>query len=459
MRTIYLWFRQRPLRFLGGAMVSITLALMVALTILDIATGMPNPYSGVITYLILPPFLIVGLLLVPIDAWIQRRRRAAGKPEPIALDLSDPSVKRVATFFLSSGALVLVSLTVAAYKGVEYMDTKSFCGEVCHKVMIPEFSAYQASSHASVPCVDCHIGPGAPWMVKSKLSGLRQVWHYARGDYHRPLPTPVVDLRPSRDTCENCHTVNRFYGSRLRTTITYDPDEKNTKHILSMLMHVGSGGVAGSGIHGHMASQIDYLPATPDLKEIAWLRVRRPDGSVQEFVHSEKKDALPQLRAQMKVRRMDCIDCHNRAAHEFRTFEQLVDEGITKQAIDPTLPFIKKQALDAVGEDTEPPSETLQNQVLTRISSIVEFYKRQYPDVAKSRSGDLDRSVRAIADAYKASHFPHMKVNAATYTNWRSHDGCWRCHGTMEAATPGKRTEVSQDCNLCHTDQREGEPQ
>jgi hypothetical protein len=41
--------------------------------------------------------------------------------------------------------------------------------------MKPEYTAYQNSPHARVACVNCHIGPGANWFVKSKLSGTWQV--------------------------------------------------------------------------------------------------------------------------------------------------------------------------------------------------------------------------------------------------------------------------------------------
>ena len=60
--------------------------------------------------------------------------------------------------------------------------------------MHPEFTAYQASPHARVACVECHVGSGASWYVKSKLSGARQVYYTALGTYPRPIPTPVHNL-------------------------------------------------------------------------------------------------------------------------------------------------------------------------------------------------------------------------------------------------------------------------
>lgn len=73
-----------------------------------------------------------------------------------------------------------------------YTESVSFCGEVCHSVMEPEFTAYQDSPHARVSCVHCHIGPGATWFVKSKLSGVYQVYATVMNRYARPIATPIA---------------------------------------------------------------------------------------------------------------------------------------------------------------------------------------------------------------------------------------------------------------------------
>jgi len=453
----------RPLRLLGAFLVFLSVGLLAFFILLDIVAGLANPYLGIIAYLILPAILVIGLLLVPLDSWLERRRIARGGPEYPVIDLCDPYQRRIATFFAAASVLVLVVMTVVTYKGVEYMDTTTFCGKVCHRVMIPEYTAYRRSSHASVACIECHIGPGAPWFVRSKLSGIPQIWHYTIGDYDRPLKTPVRALRPSRDTCEHCHTPQAFYGSTLHTTITYDQDRDNTRKVTTMLMRVGSGGVPGSGIHSHIVSRIYYLPAVPNLSEIAWVSVRRPDGSAQEFVNPDYKDKLGSIRKRQQVRFMDCIDCHNRAAHDFEPFEVLLDDAITRQRVDPTLPFIKKLAMEAVGEIRGVPTEAEKRGTINRIRQIQRYYQRGLPDVYWSRLGDIRRSVRAIAEVYDGSVFPHMRVwpgirtpgsppeEPGTYPNWRTHTGCFRCHGVLQATGSGRGTEVSSDCNFCHT--------
>jgi len=457
--TIYSWFRTRPLRLFGGLIVFFSTGLLLFLVLLDLIVGLSNPYLGVITYMLLPGVLAFGLLLVPVDAWLQRRRAAKGQPAYPVIDLCNPRQRRIATFFAGSSVMILVVMTVVTYKSVEYMDTTTFCGKLCHKVMIPEYTAYKRSPHASVVCTQCHIGPGAPWFVRAKLSGIPQVYHYTLGDYPRPIPTPVKALRPSRDTCENCHDPKAFYGSTLRTAISYQQDQANTRVVTSQLMHVGSGGVPGSGIHSHMVNNIEYLPAVDNRTEIAWLRIKRHDGSTQEFVNPMYDKKLASIRKKEQVRVMDCIDCHNRAAHDFVGFEKLIDDDITRRQIDGSLPFIKKQAMDAVGDVSKAPTQVEQSKVLARIDEIAGYYQRSFPDVYKTRRTEIDHSVQAIRTAYTSSAFPHMKIGPDTYPNWRTHDGCFRCHGTLQAARPGGRdADIPSGCNLCHTEPKTGEP-
>lgn len=447
------------MRAIGGILVFVSFGLIAFFLVHDIVTGGANPYLGIVTYLVLPVLLVTGLALVPFDGWVQRRRKARGQevPEPIRLNLGDPAQRKVASFFGISGVIVLVALTTISYRSVEFMDTKTFCGKVCHKVMLPELIAYERSSHASVACIQCHIGPGASWFVRSKLSGVPQVWHYARKDYPRPLPTPVPALRPSRDTCENCHAPKQFYGDQLRTIINYDQDEKNTRTVQTMMMKVGSGGVAGSGIHGHMISKIYYLPGTKDHREVAWLSVERPDGSKQEFINPEYKEKVFAVRKQFNIRRMDCIDCHNRPAHEFVSFEKLFDEAITRREIDAGIPYFKREIMKAVGEQEGVPTEADQKRVATLIEQVKTDYEKRMPGIYGKMSQSIDSSVNKARELYLTSAFPHMKIDSTTYTNWRSHDGCFRCHGSMEAWTKGK-SEVPSDCTYCHSEPVEASP-
>ena len=150
--------------------------------------------------------------------------------------------------FLTFANIIVISL--AAFRGVEYMDSPQFCGQVCHTVMQPEFTAYQNGPHARVACVACHIGPGAPWFVKSKLSGTRQLFAVALNTYPRPIPSPVENLRPARDTCEQCHWPEKFTGDVVKPLREYADDEANTESTTTLRLHIGS----GSDVMGATAS-------------------------------------------------------------------------------------------------------------------------------------------------------------------------------------------------------------
>ena len=121
-----------------------------------------NPYIGIVFFLVLPALFVFGLVLIPLGAWVERRRRAAGKaPSAIhwpLVDLNDPRQRMTAVivFLLTIANVVIVSL--AAYRGVEYMDSVAFCGGVCHTPMKPEFVAHDDQPHARVACVECHVG-------------------------------------------------------------------------------------------------------------------------------------------------------------------------------------------------------------------------------------------------------------------------------------------------------------
>ena len=90
-------------------------------------------------------------------------------------------------FVLSFVVIFALLSAVGSYKAYEFTDSVQFCGQLCHTVMHPEFVAYSASPHARVACVDCHVGPGAGWYVRSKMSGLRQVYYTIRANTF-PVP-------------------------------------------------------------------------------------------------------------------------------------------------------------------------------------------------------------------------------------------------------------------------------
>src|SRR5437763_1145224 len=199
----------------GAAIVAASLASIVLLFLIELSVGTENPYLGIFTYVILPGFLIFGIVTILAGMFFERRRRRRLAPGEIpaypSLDLNDPRRRR--TFFALLGvAFVFVFMSAfGSYRAYEYSESVAFCGQTCHTVMKPEFVAYQASPHARVRCVECHVGGGAEWYVRSKLTGAYQLYSVAFNRYPRPIKTPVHNLRPADETCAQCHRPAHVY--------------------------------------------------------------------------------------------------------------------------------------------------------------------------------------------------------------------------------------------------------
>ena len=179
------------------------------------------------------------------------------------MDFSHQGVRRTALFIAVMTAINIPIFAFATYRGTVFMESTQFCGQTCHSVMDPEYTAYQRSPHARVACVECHIGPGAPWFVRSKLSGSYQVLAVTFNLYPRPIPTPIHNLRPARETCEQCHWPERFSGDKLVVKTQYADDEKNSATKTVLLVHIGGRNPDSKlvGIHGRHLGLVTYIPA------------------------------------------------------------------------------------------------------------------------------------------------------------------------------------------------------
>ncbi|MBI5549112.1 MAG: NapC/NirT family cytochrome c, partial [Deltaproteobacteria bacterium] len=178
MADRFISYTRNLMSLMGAVLVTASAVLFLAFFGLELLGFEGGPYLGIISFLVLPALFVFGLLLIPVGAWRARRRarrKQSGVPSLPVFDLNQPRIRRGVLAFAGLTALNLVILSLAAYKGVEVMDSVSFCGKACHTVMEPEYTAYQRSPHSRVRCTECHIGPGAPWFVKSKLSGAWQL--------------------------------------------------------------------------------------------------------------------------------------------------------------------------------------------------------------------------------------------------------------------------------------------
>ncbi|HEV8376189.1 MAG TPA: NapC/NirT family cytochrome c [Candidatus Polarisedimenticolia bacterium] len=439
---------------LGLALVAgILLLLFVIADPLGIETG---PYSGIFAWVVLPFFFVVGLLLMPLGYLRARRQLSAeGKLQNRALpvlDFNNPRLRRNVLLFVCLTFANLVILSVASYQGIHTMESSAFCGITCHTVMEPEYTAYRSSPHASVKCVACHVGPGASGFARSKLAGVRQLVSLARGNYARPIPAPVENLRPAQETCEACHWPADDHGDRLKILERFGDDEKSTRSVTVLLLHVGGarkGGGEGHGIHWHMnlAHQITYLAADRERTKIPWVRSKGPSGKVTEYLDSEAGLSAAVI-ARSPKRTMDCIDCHNRPAHRFDLPEDAVDAAIRDRQLDRALPYLRRQmvaALRASYADKKSADRGIAD-------SLQKFYREQYPEIAARSGGAIGKAADAAREIYARNIFPEMKVTWGPHPEHIGHErspGCFRCHDGSHRSADGK--EIGQDCSLCHT--------
>lgn len=403
---------------------------------------------GLITYLLLPPILFTGLLLIPLGAWRKKRLVAKGlavqQPQPLVVDFSKSTHRNAFFVFLGGTSLVIIASVIGSYESYQYTESVQFCGQLCHQVMKPEFTTHQVSPHARVKCADCHIGEGADWFVKSKLSGLHQVYAVLAGSFPRPIPTPVKNLRPAAETCEQCHWPEHFFSAKERVFPHFLGDEKNTPWSVRMRMNIGGGsspGLGPAGIHGHMVvhNKIWYAPRTQNRQEIAWVKVVSEDG--KETVYTSKDNPPDaKLLAGENLRKMDCMDCHNRPSHHFLSPARAVDQALASGRLDASLPFLKVQAVKALAETYSSDKEADEGIA----AKLKEFYADS--DVSK-----VEKTVKETQALYRTIQFPFMKANWKVYPDNIGHmefPGCFRCHGSDLATPEGKG--ITRDCNACH---------
>jgi nitrate/TMAO reductase-like tetraheme cytochrome c subunit len=442
---------RNSISLVGGVLAVIAAANIAFLAVVDFLT--PAPYLGIFAYMVLPAVMILGLILIPIGMFLERRRRRSGAgPQYPHLDLNDP---RQRTLLASVGAFTIVFVALSAagsYQAYQVTDSVQFCGTLCHTVMAPEYTAYTHSPHARVRCVDCHVGSGASWFVRSKLSGSYQVYAVTFRKYPRPIPTPVHNLRPAQQTCEECHWPRRFYGAQLKVFTHYSSDEKNTPRQIRMLLNIGGAEpLAGvpSGIHWHMniANRITYITTDEHRQVIPWVQVQDQQGKIT--VYQAKDSPLKPDQIEKSSRHlMDCIDCHNRPTHIFNPPDQSVDNAITAHLLDASIPFVKQQAVAALTKTYDD-----ENQAMKGIANdLTQFYSSKYPQIYNSPGQPIKAAVTQVQQIYANTIFPYMKVD------WRTHPanighfyfpGCFRCHDGNHVSADGK--VITKNCNACHT--------
>ncbi len=451
-------YANNPITILGIVLTTVSGLGIVTFVITQLYGGIRNPYTSIFSFIILPSIFVAGLVLIPLGMWRRSRklRRDGVSDEELdrfpRLDFNSPQIRRLGLTVLGLTAVNLVLLGFSSYYAVDEMDTASFCGETCHYLMQPEYTAYKGSPHSHVACVECHIGPGASWFVKSKLDGLRQVWKTVWDTYERPIKTPVVTLRPARQTCEQCHWPAKHYGDKMNVFARFSTDEANTPSFNVMLIKTGGGSLdlgRQGGIHWwHIYSdnKIRYVSDAARQK-MYWVELTTPDGKTKVFTRGD--DTVPnEATIESDARVMDCIDCHNRPTHLFEVPSKALDTVLSNHADYRALPYYKKQALEAIKGDYG----THDGGMEAVTEKVIAYYQANHLELWQAKQDLVTRAAKAAADIYGRTVFPAMKTNWETHPDNIGHDdfpGCWRCHDGEMSTADGNDT-IPIDCDTCH---------
>ena len=427
-----------------GMVVAIgALFSFLLLFVLDAIAKFSNPYVSILTYIIVPQFLIGGMVLAFFGAWRERRRRAHGTgPTTLQIDLNQPRDRRNLVAFITGSVVFLLLSAVGSYNAFNFTESTTFCGETCHKVMKPELTTHDHGPHARVACVECHVGKGVSWFVKSKISGSYQLYSVAFHKYPTPILTPIKNLRPSRDTCEECHWPQKFVGNLDRTFNYFQSDASNSPYSIRLILKIGGsdptrGPVGGIHWHNLPGNNVEYVATDFARQKIPWVRVTDAQGKVTIF----KTKNFTNDVAKMEVRKMDCMDCHNRPSHRYLSPEKAVNQAMALNRIDPGIPWIKTNALFVLTRKYSTETEAT--------NSIASALTAKYPGDAR-----VQAAIPVMQQIYADNFFPEMKADWSSYPDNVGHmiwPGCYRCHDGLHKTEDRKTTIKANDCNTCHT--------
>jgi hypothetical protein len=440
---------RHPISIFGALLTTASAVVFIALIIAALAGMLTNPYAGVVVFVILPAFFVLGLLLIPAGMWLQARKLRRHPDAPVdwpVLDFRRPHVRRTALLITALTAANVVILLVAGYGSLHWMESPAFCGQTCHTPMRPQHSAWQAATHGKIACVNCHIGEGAAGFVHAKLSGVRQLVQVATSSYPRPIP-PGAHMPPGAQalTCQNCHRRGHVTGDVIRVLREYADDEGSSETKTVLQLHVGAMSSSGRAIHWHAdpAVRVEYVATDEGRQTIPYVKVTRPNGEVKEFVAA---DTPAQIISGGERRTMGCVDCHNTVGHPIApTPEKAVDAALAGGTVDRGLPYARREAVQLMKA-----TYSTEDEALAAIDrGLRTFYQSQGGSADQQR---VARTVAGLQDVYRRNVFPTMNVTWGSYPNNKGHmtsNGCFRCHDESHTAKDG--STISGDCEFCHT--------
>jgi hypothetical protein len=428
---------RNPLTLLGAAFTTVSAVAFLVYYITHSLGWWLSPYAGLVGFIAIPAFFLLGLFFIPIGMWREGRRRRHGKPDwqwP-GIDLTTPRARHVMFGVLVLTLANLGIVTVATLGAAHYMETTQFCGQVCHVPMRPEFTAHQEGAHARVACVACHVSPGASGTFRAKVNGTRQLYRALLGTYDRPIPTPARGLPVAADTCMHCHLPAHQVPDITKIAREYADDEANTESESTLVVYPNR-----NHWHARADVRVEYVASDEKRETIPYMRVTEPGGKVTEYFAAGITS-----RPAGELRHMDCLDCHSRPAHTMAaSAEAVVDQAIASGAVSRELPFVRRELVAVLSAPYSDESAAL----VAIASRLTSFYQEQ----GKTSPALVASAIGAGQRLYRTNVFPEMKVTWGTYRDQSGHTGdvpgCFRCHDDEHKASDGRL--VRQDCDMCH---------
>ncbi len=448
------WFRpavflgSNPITLAGAVLTTSSAATLIGFWIFVlIGGGAVDPYAGVIFFLILPGVFVFGLVLMPTGALLRRRalKRAGELPEIFPqIDFSKPVLRSAVAWVGGLTLLNVVIFSTATYHGVEYMDSAQFCGQTCHTVMQPEYTAYSNSPHQRVACVECHIGPGAGWFARSKLSGVRQVLAVTFHTYDRPIPSPVEQLRPARETCEQCHWPQRFTGDKMIVAITYLRTTRRTPAPYHRSLDEDRRpDVAGRRRNSRAAprpsrSRIQYISTDRDRQNIVRRELRRRFRQAGGVYQSRFQARLPSRSPPANIAPWIAWIATTAPLTSSNCPSAAVDQAMSDGQISADLPFIKKEVS---GGRCTPTIRTATPQRRGSLQLSSRFTGRPIPTYIADKRSLVDAAVTQVQAIYLRNIFPADESHLGDLPNNLGHTdspGCFRCHDGSHTSADGR---------------------
>jgi hypothetical protein len=355
---------------------------------------------------------------------------------------------------LPFAALVAAGLIIFAITGAtwEYTNSSEFCGTSCH-TMPPEFASYQISPHARVNCVECHIGRAfLATQFTRKAGDLSHVISFVGADYE--VPIYVKHLRPAAQICERCHNPDKFSDDSLREFKRFDAGKNNEPSVTHLAFKTGGGTERegrGKGIHWHIENKVEYIATDdPRLEQvIPWIRVTEADSGASEVYVDVEANLSSEFVVQNEehIKTVDCMTCHNRISHLFRTPSDALDDALARGVISTDIPYFKQNAV-AVMERKYPSMA----EAIKAIEGLQSYYSTNWPGYYANHNVKVNQAVATIVDIYQRMVFPTMDVSWETHPNNIGHrewPGCFRCHDGKHLNE--KNESIRIECNLCHS--------